>query len=189
MGLFKSFRRLVTGTIESIGGTIGGLVESVGTAVGRAAPAIRAAAPIAQSFIAARTGGLLAGTPPSAAGGAQAVIAAQGIVPAQCPAPGVLGSRFSPISNAAVNPAFNPNTLPARPFFGAAQIAQQQFQTLSVPFPQTTSFNQGAFGASVGPSFRPFAPSFRSGQVGVSGPFTPGISRGLDPQLFGFGGF
>ena len=190
MGLFSSLTRVVTRIVGSVGGAIGGIVESAGTALGRAAPAISAAAPIAIAAIRARSPAALIPRPPSAAGGSTAVIAAQGIVPPQCNAPGVLGGRFSPISNAAVNPPFNPFTLPSRPFFGQQQILEQQLKAQTAPFPQTTSFNQGAFGATVGPAFRPFAPSFRSGQVGVSGPFTPGFSRGLAPQqLFGFGGF
>ena len=173
MGLFKKIFRSVKRIARDV--------------VSVAAPVISAVAPIAFPGI----GGLLAGflPQPSPAGGSQAVVAARGIVPPQCNAPGVLGGRFSPIFNAALNPPFNPATLPARPFFGQQQILRQQFQAQTVPFAQTTSFNQGAFGASVGPSFRPFAPSFRSGQVGVSGAFTPGLSRGLAPQLFGFGGF
>lgn len=187
MGLFKSFFKTITGAVESIGGTIGGLVESIGTGLGRAAPAISAAAPIISAAIAAKTGGALGGF--GGAGGATAVVAAQGAAPVTCNAPGVLGGRFSPIQNAAVNPPFNPFSLPARPFFGQQQIQLQQLQAQSQAFPQTTSFNQGAFGSSVGPSFRPFSPSFRSGQIGASGQFTPGLSRGLAPQLFGFGGF
>lgn len=173
MGLFSSISRSIKRVVSDVVGVASAL------------------APIALPFLAPGIGGLLGGLlgGPSAAGGSQAVIAARGIVPPQCNAPGVLGGRFSPIFNAALNPPFNPATLPSRPLFGQQQIALQQFKAQSVPFPQTTSFNQGAFGASVGPSFRPFAPSFRSGQVGVSGGFTPGLSRGLAPQLFGFGGF
>jgi len=84
----------------------------------------------------------------------------------------------NPIARAQFFPPFNPATIPARPL--QAQNAQleallaQLFQSQ-----QTTSFNQGAFGQSVGPSFRPFAPSFRSGQFGFSGGFRPGISQGL----------
>jgi len=130
---------------------------------------------------------LLAGGPPmgaegltTGAGGAFAVAAANQARP--FPGLGVLGSQFAaanPLTRAFSSPGFQQGTLPARPAVGRNALIQQLLALLQGPPQQTTSFNQQAFGASVSPSFRPFAPSFRSGQAGFGGPFRPGISRGL----------
>jgi len=100
---------------------------------------------------------------------------------------GVLGSQSpfaNPIARAQFFPPFNPATIPARPLQAEnARLTALIQQLLGGQAPQTTSFNQGAFGSTIGPGFRPFAPSFRSGQVGFSGGFRPGISRGLAPQF------
>jgi len=162
-----------------------GLFSSISRFIGKVATAItplaRIAAPVLQSFISARTGGLLAGPGARGAGAVGQVAQLQ-----QRPPLGFLGSQSpfaNPIARAQFFPAFNPATIPARPLtFQNAQIAafqQQQFGG----FGQATSFNQGGFGQSVGPSFRPFSPSFRSGQLGFSGQFRPGFSRGLAPQF------
>lgn len=173
MGLFSSLSRFVS----KIAGTAGSLVSTVATAI---TPLARIAAPIVSQVIAAKTGGLLGG----GARGASAV--GQFAQMQQRPPLGFLGSQSpfaNPIARAQFFPAFNPATIPARPqtFQNAllAQLQQQQFGG----FGQTTSFNQSGFGQSVGPSFRPFAPSFRSGQFGFSGEFRPGFSRGLAPQF------
>jgi len=161
MGLFSG----ISSVISSIGGAVSGIVT--------------AAAPIAISAIQAKFGGL------SAAGGAGAV----GLAALQGGRPplGVLGAQSpfaNPIARAQFFPPFNPATIPARPLQGQNALIQQLLALLQGPVQQTTSFNQGAFGATVAPGFRPFSPSFRSGQFGSSGGFQPGISRGLAPQRF-----
>jgi len=152
--------------------------KAVGSVFEAAAPLIQIAAPIAGGLLAAKFApalGILGG--------------AAGAPPATSSNPvGFSGSctpGANPITRAATSPGFNVLSLPSRPFqgFNAAQSQVQQAN----PVPQTTSFNQGSFGASVSPSFRPFTPSFRSGQVGASG-LAPGQPRGLDLS-FGFGGF
>jgi len=156
-------------------GTAGGLISTVATAI---TPLARIAAPIIGQAIQARAGaGLLAQRGASAVG--------QAALLDRRPAFGVMGSQSpfaNPIARAQFFPPFNPATIPARPL----QAQNAQLQALLAQLfqsQQTTSFNQGAFGQSVGPSFRPFAPSFRSGQFGQSGQFRPGISQGLAPQF------
>lgn len=174
-----------------------GLFSRIATNIGRVfqdvAPIVSIVSPIAGGALA--LGGGILGPQPSTAGGAAAVVR-QNIAAPQCPPPGFQGARSpaaNPITRAAIFPPFDTSRLPARPVFGAiqTQLAQQpQFQ-----FPQTTSFRQQGFGASVSPSFRPFAPSFRSGIPGVQGQFFPGVSQGFAPafaqpqfQAAGFGG-
>ncbi len=193
MGLFSSLSSALETVVGAVTGGVSQIIGATGGAIGAAAPAITAAAPILQAAIAARTGGLV-GSP---AGGAGAVVGSQiQRAPLQCPfQPGVMGNApgSSPIANAALRMPFNQFALPARPVFGQQQIINTQLQGFLPQAPQTTSFNQGSFGQPVGPTFRPFAPSFRSGQSGFSGPFTPGISQGLAPGFGGvfnaFGGF
>jgi len=171
MGLFSSISRFV----EKIAGTAGGLISTVASAI---TPLARIAAPIIGQAIQARAGGGLLAQRGASAVGAAALLDRR-------PPLGVMGAQSpfaNPIARAQFFPPFNPATIPARPLQGQnAQLQAllaQLFQSQ-----QTTSFNQGAFGQSVGPSFRPFAPSFRSGQFGQSGQFRPGISRGLAPQF------
>jgi len=117
------------------------------------------------------------------AGGSLAVRAANQT--RTCPPIGFAGNQVSsanPIFRAANFPAFNPATIPSRPLQAQNSLIQQLLASLQGPRQQTTSFNQSAFGATVSPSFRPFTPSFRSGQAGISGEFRPGISRGLAPD-------
>jgi len=146
---------------------------------------------------------LLAGGPPMGAelgaGGVGAVVQAN--LQRFRPPIGFLGNQVSsanPLFRAATSPGFNVNALPARPDQGRNALIAQLLQLLQGPAQQTTSFNQGALGATVAPSFRPFASSFRAGGFGFSGGFRPGFSRGLAPQfpqqfaqprVGGFGGF
>jgi len=177
MGLFSS----ISSAFKSVVSNVTRVVEDV--------------APIAIPLaIGAFTGGLGAAIipqllggltqPPASAGGvAQATFARTG----GCPVPGTLGNPnpfANPQARAAFFPGFNTGALPARPMFGALQTIRAQFPQPT--FPQTTSFNQQAFGGSVAPQFRPFVPSFRSGRPGFSGQFQPGISTGFNPQFAQF---
>lgn len=173
MGLFSSissaFKRVVTNVTR--------VIEDVPAVV-------EAVAPIALAALAPQLAPLFGGLaqPPAANAGvvAQQTFARTG----GCPVPGILGNPnpfANPQARAAIFPGFNTAALPARPAFGLQQILNNLFP--QPQFPQTTSFNQAAFGASVAPQFRPFAPSFRSGQQGFSGQFQPGISTGLAPQF------
>jgi len=180
-----------------------GLLSNIRRVFKDVAGAVKVAAPIlaplalgAGGFFAARFlsnrfggggGGGLAGILGGAGGGgSQAVVASNFATAGGCPAPGFQGNRSpfaNPIFRNATSVGFNPNVLPARPQVAQNSQLAQLLQLLAGPTQQTTSFNQGAFGATVAPSFRPFSPSFRSGQVGFSGGFTPGISQGLAPRF------
>jgi len=160
MGLFSFVKKTISSVFEA------------------AAPLIQAAAPIAGAVLAAKFApalGILGGV-----AGAPPVTSSNPVGFAGSCTPGA-----NPITRAATSPGFNTTSLPSRPFqgFNAAQTQVQQAN----PVPQTTSFNQGAFGFSVSPTFRPFTPSFRSGQPSASGA-APGQPRGLDFG-FSFGGF
>lgn len=190
-----------------------GLFSRIVKNIGRIAEDV---APVVVPLVAGAIGGVagvaLAGAlfPPPSAGGSAAVVQANLGRPG-CPSAGIVGSNApfaNPITRAAISPGFDVNRLPARPVFGAIQqLIAQQPQFL---FPQTTSFRQQGFGQAVSPSFRPFTPSFRTGQPGVQGQFVPGVSQGFAPQFpqqfprapiqrfagrfggfggFGFGGF
>jgi len=189
VGLFSSISRAIGGITERVGGLFTTVTGAVGGLAGALTPLVQAAAPIASQFISARFGGL-GGLGGQRGAGA---VTASAFAP-QRPPIGVLGaqSRFAnPIARAQLFPPFDPSRLPARPAFGFSQL-QRAFNP-PPRFPQTTAFNQGAFGGTVGPSFRPFAPSFRSGQFGFSGQFQPGFQAGLPGQFpqqqFGFPGF
>lgn len=195
MGLSSFFKKLtssVGGLVTDIAGAAGGLIQQATPLISALAPAF---APALSTFVAGRFGAFRgaggAGGLVQQQRGSQAVVRSQ-LAMGQCPVPGVVGNalRGNAVFGAATNPPNNPRTQVARPFFGQQQIFNQFVQARTPQFPQTTSFNQQAFGAPVAPSFRPFAPSFRSGQPGFSGQFQPGISRGLAPSFgFGFGGF
>lgn len=156
---------------------------------GTLAKGVSSLAQIAAPFVGAGIGGFLAQqlAPGVEGQGTAAVVRSNLAMRGSCPIPGLAGNRTpsaNPITRAAISPGFDLSRIPARPLqalFGGLQRPQ---------FQQTTSFRQQAFGASVGPSFRPFTPSFRSGQLGSTGQFQPGIARGLDFGGFGgFGGF
>ncbi len=191
------------GLISSITRAVQGVVTNVSRVISDIPAVIEAVAPIAlQAFapqIAPFLGGLAQPPSPNPGVVAQQTFARTG----GCPVPGILGNPnpfANPQARAAIFPGFNVDALPARPQFGLNALLANLF---GQPRVQTTSFNQGAFGASVAPQFRPFTPSFRSGQPGISGQFQPGISTGLAPQFqqpqfqqpqfarpqFGFGGF
>lgn len=189
MGLFS---RLVK--------NIGRIAEDVAPVV---VPALGIAGGIAGAAFLAR--GILGPQPPSA-GGSGAIVQ-QNLARPGCPPAGFVGAKqpgANPITRAALTPGFDVNRLPARPRFGFLQTLRAQLQAFQPPVPQTTSFRQQGFGQAVSPSFRPFTPSFRSGQLGVQGQFVPGVSQGFAPQFapavraaprfggfggFGFGGF
>jgi len=162
------------------------IFTNISRVVADVAPIVAAIAPIVAPGIGTVIGGVLGGLtqPPTSAGAvAQQTFARTG----GCPTPGFLGNPnpfANPQARAAIFPGFNTAALPARPLFGAQQTFNAQFR--QPPFPQTTSFNQQAFGGSVAPQFRPFAPSFRSGQPGFSGRFQPGVSAGFNPQFAQF---
>lgn len=167
--------------------TIGSLSQGVATIFSAAAPLVTAIAPIAISAIQARAGGafgqaVLAGGIPTGPGGAAQIAQSNFAAQTSCRVPGVAGSApgANPITRAFISPGFDVRRIPARPL--TPRFTQR------IQFQQTTSFNQAAFGGSVAPTFRPFTPSFRSGQIGFSGQFQPGISRGFAPG-FSFGGF
>jgi len=177
MGLFSS----ISSAFKSVVANVTRVVEDV--------------APIAVPLL---LGGIGAAVIPKLLGGLATPTAAPGAVAqatfAQtggCPTPGILGNPnpfANPLARAALSPGFNTAALPARPAFGIQQILASLFPQPA--FPQTTSFNQASFGASVAPQFRPFAPSFRSGQFGFSGQFQPGFATGLAPgNVFGPGQF
>jgi len=180
------------GLFSSIKSAIEGVVTNVARVVSDVPAVIEAAAPIALAAFAPQIAPLVGqffggATFPSQAPGAvaQASFAQTG----GCPISGVLGNPnpfANPLARAAISPGFNIGAFPARPAFGLQQMANAFFP--QPQFPQTTSFNQAGFGSSVAPQFRPFAPSFRSGQFGFSGQFQPGISQGLAPQSFQFPG-
>ncbi len=194
------------GLFSAIGSAFKDVVENVTRVVSDIPAVVEAVAPIALQAFAPQLAPFLGGLaqPPSANAGvvAQQTFARTG----GCPVPGILGNPnpfANPLARAAISPGFNTAALPARPQFGLQQILAGLFP--QPQFPQTTSFSQASFGSSVAPQFRPFAPSFRSGQFGFSGQFQPGISTGLAPQFpqqqfaqpqgfggfggFGFGGF
>lgn len=177
MGLFSSFTR-------AIGGLVGDVAGGVATIFRGAAPLVRAATPIAIAAIQARTGGGIAALAGGAGRGSQAV--GQFAALNRRPPLGVQGSQSpfaNPIARAQFFPAFNPATIPARPLAGQNALIQQLLALLQAPPVPPTSFNQQSFGQTVAPGFRPFTPSFRSGQFGFSGGFQPGISRGFDPRF------
>ncbi len=179
MGLFSSFKRAISSVTTNISRVISDIPAVV-----------EAVAPIAVGILAPQLAPLLGG----ALGGLTQPPASAGAVAAQtfartggCPVPGILGNPnpfANPQARAAIFPGFNTSALPARPFFGFQQTLRAQFP--QPQFPQTTSFNQQAFGGSVAPQFRPFTPSFRSGQPGFSGQFQPGVSAGFNPQFAQF---
>jgi len=180
MGLFSS----ISSAFKSVVTNVQRVVEDV-------API---AVPLALGVLTGGVGALAAGVIPQLLGGLTQPPSAPGAVAQQtfartggCPTPGILGNPnpfANPLARAAIFPGFNTAALPARPLFGALQTLRAQFPQPT--FPQTTSFNQQAFGGSVAPQFRPFAPSFRSGQPGFSGQFQPGISAGFNPQFAQF---
>jgi len=178
------------GLFSSISSAFKSVVSNVSRVISDIPAVVEAVAPIAlQAFapgLAPILGGVLGGLtqPPTSAGAVAAQTFAR---TGGCPIPGVLGNPnpfANPQARAAIFPGFNTGALPARPFFGALQTLRGQFP--QPQFPQTTSFNQQAFGGSVAPQFRPFVPSFRSGQPGFSGQFQPGISTGFNPQFAQF---
>lgn len=185
MGLFKDIISVVSGGLFASPKVLGGVSKFVAPFLQAAQPLLQAAQPFIQQAIAIKTGGLLGGFGGAGgAGGAAAV--GQFAQLGQRPPLGFLGAQSpfaNPIARAQFFPPFNPATIPARPLtfqnFQRSAFQQQQFGG----FGQTTSFNQGAFGQTVGPSFRPFASSFRSGGFGFSGGFRPGFSRSLAPQF------
>lgn len=186
MGLFSSFIESVTGGIADVVGAVAGGVTQV---LGAAAPIIQTVAPLAAPLLGQFIGGrqqldflrLQQATP---GGGAGAVAASNALTPRTNI--GFLGNQLTganPITRAQIFPPFDTSRLPSRPQFGLIELLQAllpQFQ-----FPQTTSFRQQGFGASVSPGFRPFTPSFRSGQLGTQGQFFPGVSQGFAPQVPG----
>lgn len=184
MGLFSSFIESVTGGISSVVGAVAGGVTSI---LGAAAPIIQTIAPLAAPIV----GGFFQSQQQQQLlqllmqqGGASGVAA--GNLLQQQQAVGTVGSQVTsanPISRAQFFPPFDVNRLPSRPVFGAIQTQLARFPQFQ--FPQTTSFRQQGFGAAVSPGFRPFTPSFRSGQLGTQGQFVPGIAQGFDPRLGG----
>jgi len=189
MGLFKNLKRVFS---------------DVGAGIKVAAPilapiALGAGGFFAAKFLAPRIGALFADQGGGGGGlagllgggGSQAVVASNFATAGGCPAPGFQGNRSpfaNPIFRNATSVGFNTATIPARPQVAQNALLEAIGRLFAGPTQQTTSFNQGAFGATVAPSFRPFAPSFRSGQQGFSGPFMPGISQGLAPRSIGFEG-
>lgn len=181
------------------------LVRNIGRIAEDVAPVVLPAVGVVGGGLLLR--GILGAQPPTA-GGSGAIVQ-QNLARPGCPSPGFVGSMSpaaNPITRAAITPGFDVNRLPARPQFGLLQTLLAQLQAGQPPVPQTTSFRQQGFGQAVSPSFRPFTPSFRSGQPGVQGQFVPGVSQGFAPQFqpptprfaprfargfggFGFGGF
>jgi len=187
VGLFSSFISSVTGGISDIVGAVAGGASQL---LGAAAPIIQTVAPLAAPILSQFLGGRqqldlarlqqqgLAG----GAGGSQAVARANLLQPRSNI--GFAGNQLpgaNPITRAQFFPPFDPFRLPSRPVFGAIQRQNAQFPQFQ--FPQTTSFRQQGFGASLSPGFRPFQPSFRSGQFGTQGQFVPGVSQGFAPQF------
>lgn len=201
MGLFSSFVETLTGGISDVIGAVAGGVSQVAKV---AAPIVQTIAPLAAPIFSQ----FLAGSQQQqllqlqlGQGGSGAIAAANQLTP-RTPI-GFQGNQVpgaNPIARAAFFPPFDQSRLPSRPVFGAFQQQLAQFPQFQPP--QTTSFRQQGFGAPVAPSFRPFTPSFRSGQLGTQGQFFPGVSQGFDPrfggqqfapqrpaQPVGFGGF
>jgi len=185
MGLFSGLQRLAQSAVSSV-------TQVAAAALPIASLAFPGFGAIAGQFLGPALG---LGAPPSAAGGAQAVVQANLAMRAGCPPPGLQGSRSpfaNPITRAATTPGFDVNRLPARPVFGAGQVFRSQLPPPAQPFQGESLFRQRRFGAPVRPTFRPFGPSFRSGRAALPERFDPRtLGPPIPPSRFtgGFGGF